>query len=87
MGSAKPWSPLQGFAFATRDSITCMVKRVTPNALCGVSLLCLMLFFAPIRAQTVAATPPLGWNSWDSYGLSVTKNEWKSNVVWFHQHL
>ena len=32
-------------------------------------------------------TPPLGWNSWDSYGLSVTEAEWKSNVAWFHQHL
>jgi hypothetical protein len=36
---------------------------------------------------TLAATPPLGWNSWDSYGLSVTAQEWKSNVDWFHQHL
>ena len=36
---------------------------------------------------TLAATPPLGWNSWDSYGLSVTAQEWKSNVDWFHAHL
>ena len=36
---------------------------------------------------TLAATPPLGWNSWDSYGLSVTAEEWKSNVDWFHAHL
>ena len=34
-----------------------------------------------------AAAPPLGWNSWDSYGLSATEAEWKSNVAWFHQHL
>ena len=40
-----------------------------------------------MRAQTVAATPPLGWNSWDAYGLSVTQAEWKSNVAWFHEHL
>lgn len=48
-------------------------------------------FFAlviPSCSQTsVAQTPPLGWNSWDSYGLSVTEAEWKSNVAWFHQHL
>ena len=35
----------------------------------------------------IAAKPPLGWNSWDSYGLSVTEAEWKSNVQWFHEHL
>lgn len=35
----------------------------------------------------VAPTPPLGWNSWDSYGLSVTAEEWKANVEWFHEHL
>lgn len=38
-------------------------------------------------AQQPAPTPPLGWNSWDSYGLSITASEWKSNVDWFHQHL
>ncbi len=37
--------------------------------------------------NTLAATPPLGWNSWDSYGLSVTADEWKRNVDWLHQHL
>src|ERR1700740_226712 len=32
-------------------------------------------------------TPPMGWNSWDSYGLTVTEAEFKANVTWFHQHL
>lgn len=36
---------------------------------------------------TLAATPPLGWNSWDSYASSVTEAEFKENVDWFHQHL
>ncbi|MGI4853361.1 MAG: glycoside hydrolase family 27 protein [Janthinobacterium lividum] len=47
------------------------------------------LLATPIsRAQTpLADKPPLGWNSWDSYGLSVTEAEWKSNVQWFHEHL
>ncbi len=35
----------------------------------------------------LAATPPLGWNSWDSYGLSITETEFRQNVDWFHQHL
>lgn len=40
-----------------------------------------------ITLHAHAQTPPLGWNSWDSYGLSVTEAEWKSNVAWFHEHL
>ena len=39
------------------------------------------------EAPLLAPTPPLGWNSWDSYGLSVTTQEWKANVAWFHEHL
>lgn len=35
----------------------------------------------------LAATPPMGWNSWDSYGLTITEVEFKQNVQWFDQHL
>jgi hypothetical protein len=29
----------------------------------------------------------MGWNSWDSYGLTVTEQEFKQNVGWLHAHL
>ncbi|MGB8480428.1 MAG: glycoside hydrolase family 27 protein [Acidobacteriaceae bacterium] len=35
----------------------------------------------------VATTPPMGWNSWDSYGMTITEPEFKQNVEWFHAHL
>ena len=35
----------------------------------------------------LAPTPPMGWNSWDSYGLTITEAEFKANVDWLHQHL
>ena len=38
-------------------------------------------------ATGLAPTPPMGWNSWDSYGLTVTEAEYKANVAWFHRHL
>ncbi len=28
----------------------------------------------------VAATPPMGWNSWDSYGLTITEAQFRANV-------
>src|SRR5512143_735536 len=34
----------------------------------------------PTPASPVAATPPMGWNSWDSYGTSVTEAEVKANA-------
>ncbi len=38
---------------------------------------------AAVRAQqasAVAATPPLGWNSWDSYGLAINEAQFRANV-------
>jgi alpha-galactosidase len=40
-----------------------------------------------VAATGLAPTPPMGWNSWDSYGLTITEAEYKANVTWFHQHL
>ena len=39
------------------------------------------------QEKDAAALPPLGWNSWDAYGLSITAAEWEENVRWFHTHL
>jgi alpha-galactosidase len=44
--------------------------------------------FAGVRAEQVprssaavlASTPPLGWNSWDSYGLRITEEQFRANV-------
>ncbi|MHA6247154.1 NPCBM/NEW2 domain-containing protein [Pontibacter sp. CAU 1760] len=34
-----------------------------------------------------AATPPMGWNSWDSYGPTVTEEEVKANADYMAKHL
>lgn len=39
-----------------------------------------------VNAQ-LAATPPMGWNSWDSYGLTITEAQFKQNVAWLNTHL
>ncbi len=61
-----------------------MFRRLRPVIAFAVVFGCVSLYSS---AQTLADKPPLGWNSWDSYGLSVTEAEWKSNVQWFHEHL
>ncbi|HTU48959.1 MAG TPA: glycoside hydrolase family 27 protein [Acidobacteriaceae bacterium] len=35
----------------------------------------------------LATTPPMGWNSWDSYGMTITEQEFRQNVGWLHAHL
>ena len=39
------------------------------------------------QGPELAPTPPMGWNSWDSYGLTITEAEFKANVNWLHEHL
>jgi alpha-galactosidase len=40
------------------------------------------------EAQTLlAATPPMGWNSWDSYGETVSESGIKANAAWMAEHL
>ena len=34
-----------------------------------------------------APTPPMGWNSWDSYGTTVREEQVKANADWMAQHL
>jgi alpha-galactosidase len=35
----------------------------------------------------LAATPPMGWNSWDSFGTTVTEAEVKANADYMAKHL
>jgi alpha-galactosidase len=42
-----------------------------------------LLLIAPLAAsaaEALAPTPPMGWNSWDSYGTTVTEAEVKANA-------
>jgi alpha-galactosidase len=35
---------------------------------------------AQLAAAQVAPTPPLGWNSWDAYGLTIDEAQYRANV-------
>ena len=34
-----------------------------------------------------AQTPPMGWNSWDSWGLTIKESDFRDTTTWFHNHL
>src|SRR6267378_5368587 len=39
------------------------------------------------RTTVLARTPPMGWNSWDSYGESVSEADIRANARWMSEHL
>ncbi len=38
-------------------------------------------------SSLLAATPPMGWNSWDGYGTTVKEADVKANAQWLAEHL
>lgn len=55
--------------------------------LVAAAVMCCSGVQAQSTQATVAPTPPMGWNSWDSFGLSVTEPEFRANAGWMAQHL
>ncbi|MGH9503168.1 MAG: glycoside hydrolase family 27 protein [Terriglobales bacterium] len=40
-----------------------------------------------VQPSVLAATPPMGWNSWDGYGTTVSEADVKANAQWLAEHL
>jgi len=40
-----------------------------------------------VAQSPVASTPPMGWNSWDSYGTTAREENVKANADWMAEHL
>jgi hypothetical protein len=51
------------------------------------SILALLPTAAATAQKPVAATPPMGWNSWDSHGLTITEDQFRANVKVLHDKL
>jgi alpha-galactosidase len=48
------------------------------RAVLAMSLLCVTTL---TLAREVAPTPPMGWNSWDAYGLTIDEADFKANAL------
>lgn len=48
-------------------------------------------FSSPVNAEAsdtvLAPTPPMGWNSWDSFGTTVTETDVRANAEWMARNL
>ena len=54
---------------------------------CAASVLLIAKSATPDSPTTLAATPPMGWNSWDSFGESVSEADVRANAKWMAEHL
>ena len=56
-----------------------LVVRVLKR-LCTAAVL--LLAVVPVIAEDkLAPTPPMGWNSWDWYGLTVNEEQFRANLT------
>ena len=60
------------------EASTQMLRRLG-GMLCAVALLA-SLSTACSAQNVLAPTPPMGWNSWDSYGLTINEEQFRANV-------
>ena len=57
------------------------------RTLATVSLLVLANLAPVSAAEPIAARPPMGWNSWDAYGTTVTEAEVRANADFIPRNL
>lgn len=62
------------------DRIRAKGKRFGQMLRQWIALAAFLLAAAPVHAAGVAQRPPMGWNSWDAYGLTINEAEFKANA-------
>jgi alpha-galactosidase len=69
------------------------MKNRTPTH-CHLYCLALILLASTVERTpgaasptVLAATPPMGWNSWDGYGTTINETGFKANADWLANHL
>ena len=58
-----------------------MFVRMGMKRFCAAAVLLLMVSRIGAEDKALAPTPPMGWNSWDSYGLTVNEAQFRANMV------
>ena len=66
-----------------------MLRFRTKRLVTLASLLFSGTLLLPLSAQKaqLAPTPPMGWNSWDSYGTTINEQNFRSSAEWVAAHL
>ena len=70
-----------------RRSFSLRTSAVIAALIFGIALLSVGLQGQPAHKAMLAPTPPMGWNSWDSYGFTIDEATFKANAEWLDAHL
>src|SRR5579875_1404045 len=57
-----------------------MVIGMLKKRFLAAAMLVSLATIAAAQKKVLAPTPPMGWNSWDSYGLTITEQQFRANV-------
>jgi alpha-galactosidase len=72
----------------TAYNVRIMFRRRSPACAFLLAVLAVASSHSALAADsTVAQAPPMGWNSWDSYGTTVREEQVKANADWMAEHL
>src|SRR5712672_4322246 len=58
-----------------------MFVRMGMKRLYAAAILSLLVLRIGAEDKVLAPTPPMGWNSWDSYGLTVNEAQFRANML------
>jgi alpha-galactosidase len=58
-----------------------MLIRMGMKRVCAAAALLFAVLQVRGQEKMLASTPPMGWNSWDSYGLTVNEAEFRANMT------
>ncbi|HEV2196564.1 MAG TPA: glycoside hydrolase family 27 protein [Candidatus Acidoferrum sp.] len=64
-----------------------MLRSALVTFLLLASMILMNLRASPEKSSELAATPPMGWNSWDSYAETVSESDIRANAKWMAEHL
>jgi hypothetical protein len=59
----------------------CEIHTLFPIRLPVLFCAALAVSAAAANGRTIAPTPPMGWNSWDAYGLTINETDFKANAT------
>jgi hypothetical protein len=68
-----------------------LIKSVPRRLLCAAAILVVLVCASATAGSSdvrnLAETPPMGWNSYDSYGTTINEAQVKANARWMADHL
>jgi alpha-galactosidase len=77
----------RSLCFSTASRKLCALLLACSLATLAASLAVAQQIPQPRENHLLAPTPPMGWNSWDSYGESINEAEVRANAEWMAKHL